>query len=139
MKTTLALILSASLVACGGGSTPTLPDNSKAITTALGNIASKYPDSKAFTGGYMAVNGVPVGLVAGTSPEAVVKDLAQRIIDSPTSLDNTANYKLLLSDQGLKITMYGESTGISTFGLVQKGNDTIYTVTSRTDGLHVVW
>jgi hypothetical protein len=133
-----AAFLSASLAACGGGGA-SVPDNSQAISDALHNInIPGVPSTPAapFTGAFLAVNGVAVGWVAGKDPYDAVSAAVTPVIDHPSTYPDL--YKLLLSDAGLKVVVYGKITGTSPLGVVQHEPDVTYTAKLMADGLHIV-
>lgn len=132
----VVILLSEALAACGGGgSSPSTPVLSVApVVVSVPTIGDK--PSKPFTGAFMAIEGKAVGFVAGTSPEGAVKALAQLVVNDPVAY--APLYQLLLSDKGLRITVYGESLGTgSVSGLPVYGPDVVYFVRLTSAGLIV--
>lgn len=140
MKTIIALTLaSLALSGCGGGSSTSPPDNTAALAqAAIKAIADKTPEPAKYTGSFTAINNVSNGFVSGLGPAALAKGLAQTIVDNPAKWPDF--YRLLISDAGLRITLYGESlhTVGAASGLPLYAPDTIFLATLRSDGLHVV-
>lgn len=104
----MAAAITVSLAACGGGgaSNVNLSSQAAAIDQAITNIAQNTPaPAPAYSGSFCAVNGVSIGFVSGTSEDAVAMSIAKSIANAPST--NAANYKLLLSDSGLSITLFG--------------------------------
>lgn len=129
------------LAACGGGgaSTPALPDSTQAIKDALDKVADKIPASKPFTGAFMAVNGTSIGYVSGKDKYDAVAFIASRIMDAPTGA-NAEAYRLMLSDAGLRVVLFGESVGTSSInGVPLYAPDSHAVVTLRVDGMHIVF
>jgi spermidine/putrescine-binding protein len=120
------IALSTSLCACGGGgSTAPTSDNSAAINSAIANIAQTQPQpAKAFLGAFAAVNGVSVGYVDGSSVDDVAKSVALAIAQHQDKWPN--EYKSMLSDAGMAITVFGDVTGTTKFGTVQSEPDVKY-------------
>jgi tetrahydromethanopterin S-methyltransferase subunit E len=130
IKSLTIIALSASLCACGGGgnssgnAAPTI-DQSAAINSALTNIAQTLPEAhKPFTGAFAAVNGISVGWIDGTSADDVANGIALAIAQNQAKFPN--EYKAMLSDAGLAITVFGDITGTTKFGTVQSMPDTHY-------------
>lgn len=131
-----ALLASLALLGCGGGSSTSAPDNTAALAqAAIKAIADKTPPAKVFDGAFTAINGVSNGYVFGPSPAALAKGLAQNIAENPTKWPDF--YRLLISDAGLKITLYGESlhTVGAASGLPLYAPDTIYIARLTTSGI----
>ena len=154
MKAILVAALSLSLVACGGGSSAPAQDNRDSGTSAANNtaaqaqaaikaIADKVPAPKVYSGAYVSVAGVSQGFVAAPSEAALVRGLADAVVADPVKY--SVYYKEMLSVQGLKIVVFGDSIkdaqgnvvrGAAS-GLVLYAPDTIFLATLRSDGLHV--
>lgn len=141
LKTFALVSILFTLTACGGGASTPIPDNTQAVKDALDKVADKLPvpASKPFTGAFMAVNGVSIGYVSGKDKYDAVAFVASRVMDAPTGA-NAEPYRLMLSEAGLKVTLFGESTGTSSInGMPLYGPDSHATVTLRADGVHVVF
>jgi hypothetical protein len=139
MKTTLAILLSIALTGCGGGGSTASPDNTAtSAQQAIANIANGLPAPKpAFEGAFTSINGVSNGYIFGPSKQAIAEALGRSVSLQPTAFPEY--YKALISDSGLRVTVYGEKIGTgAASGLPIYAADTIYTVTLRNDGLHVV-
>lgn len=137
MKTLLLVALAATLTACGGGGSVDTAASDKAVSQAASNaaaeLAKKHPTAPTYTGGFTLVNGVPNGFTTGSSPEMVVRSLAQAVVNEPVKY--AALYKLLLSAEGLKITLLGKTLPVSPSGLAQHDPDVVYNVKLTSSGL----
>lgn len=142
LKISAALIILATVTACGGGSNSASSgapqDNTAAIAQqAIKNISDSTPAPKpAFEGAWTAINGVSNGYVFGPSAEAIARGLAQTVVNEPVKWADY--YRLLLSSAGLHITILGDSTGVNQFGMATHAPDTIYTVKLTSDGTLLV-
>lgn len=142
MNTRYAAILTAALMlslsGCGGGASgDASPDNTAAtIQAAAKAIADKLPPAKVYSGSFTIVNNVPNGFTAGTSERDVVTRLAKAVVADPTKWPEL--YRLLLSDAGLKISIVGESVGVSAItGYTLYAANTNYTVKLTGNGLQI--
>lgn len=132
MKTLLIVALAAALTACGGGGSVAPPDNSQAIKAAADALTAKYPVAPKFEGAFVSVDGISQGYVAGTSGEDIAKRLAATVQSDPVKYDTY--YRKLLSADGLKIVVFGESTGTNQFGVLTHKPDVVYTVKLAANG-----
>ena len=122
----IATMLASSLAACGGGgSTAPTSSQNAALDSALTNIVQTLPQpSKPFLGAFAAVNGVSVGYIEGTDEGDVAKRLALAVAQNQDKFPN--EYKSMLSDAGMAITVMGDITGTTKFGTVASNPDVHY-------------
>jgi hypothetical protein len=138
MKNASILILAMLLGACGGGGTPSVPDNSAAINAALTNIAKNTPTVPAYTGAFTLIEGISSGYVSGTSDQDVAARLLAPIVADPVKY--APLYKLLTSDAGLKVTIVGETVGTSSInGLPLKNPDRVGIAKLLSTGLRITF
>lgn len=139
MKNTVCILVAALLSACGGGGSTPAVDNSAAIQQAISNISvpGVSTTAPAYTGAFVLVNNSAVGFVAGTSDDNVAMVAAKAVADNPKG--QADNYKLLISDAGLKLTVVGGLTGTksSITGLLLSYPDIHYLAKLTTTGLIV--
>lgn len=138
MKNVSVMILVITLAACGGGGTPSVPDNSAAINAALTNIAKNTPTAPTYTGAFTLIEGISSGYVSGTSDQDVVARLLTPILADPVKY--APLYKLLISDAGLKVTIVGENYGTSSInGLPLKYSDRVGIAKLLSTGLKITF
>lgn len=137
-RTAFAALLSLALTACGGGSSPPV-DNTKlsqAVVNSAQAVAATLPETKPYTGSFAAVGGTSVGFMEGTSERALAEQLAGLIAKSPDKYPDW--YRAMISDAGLKITLFGASTGKSTItGTLLYAPDMNYIAKLTTNGVVV--
>lgn len=140
LKISAALIVMASLSACGGGGGggPASQDNTAAIAQqSVANIASSVPTPSKYTGSFIAIAGAPAGFFSASSPDSLVRGIANNISADPAKYADL--YRLLISSAGLQITLYGETLPAGPSGLARREADTVYTVKLTSSGLVVTF
>jgi hypothetical protein len=136
MKSIITAAITLTLSACGGGSSEPIQDHSATVAAAIPGIAANVPQthSKPFTGAFMSVQGQSLGYIVCASPRACAEAVARAVISDPAKFAEF--YGLMLSDAGLKVTIFGESVGTSGInGATLYAPDVVYMVKLTANGI----